>query len=148
MKIINEAGRSMVEMLGVLAIIGVLSIGGIAGYTRAMRTWRANDILDAANKVIVVAETTEEQTATYSDVSTHLDQVAGGVVSSIEVNAAQKTVTITLAGRTSEYTKLKETIEASIAKAGENAETHEAVTLHRLGGFDVTVELPAAPAGY
>ena len=27
-----ESGRSMVEMLGVLAIIGVLSIGGIAGY--------------------------------------------------------------------------------------------------------------------
>ena len=28
-----ESGRSMVEMLGVLAVIGVLSIGGIAGYT-------------------------------------------------------------------------------------------------------------------
>ena len=27
----KEKGRSMVEMLGVLAIIGVLSIGGIAG---------------------------------------------------------------------------------------------------------------------
>ena len=30
MKMNNESGRSMVEMLGVLAIIGVLSIGGIA----------------------------------------------------------------------------------------------------------------------
>ena len=29
-------GRSMVEMLGVLAIIGVLSVGGIAGYSKAM----------------------------------------------------------------------------------------------------------------
>lgn len=28
----NESGRSMVEMLGVLAIIGVLSVGGIAGH--------------------------------------------------------------------------------------------------------------------
>ncbi len=27
-----QCGRSMIEMLGVLAIIGVLSIGGIAGY--------------------------------------------------------------------------------------------------------------------
>ena len=26
-----QSGRSMVEMLGVLAIIGVLSVGGIAG---------------------------------------------------------------------------------------------------------------------
>ena len=28
---VNESGRSMIEMLGVLAIIGVLSVGGIAG---------------------------------------------------------------------------------------------------------------------
>lgn len=28
---IFEKGRSMIEMLGVLAIIGVLSVGGIAG---------------------------------------------------------------------------------------------------------------------
>jgi Tfp pilus assembly protein FimT len=27
----NEAGRSMVEMLGVLAVIGVLSVAGILG---------------------------------------------------------------------------------------------------------------------
>ena len=30
----SEIGRSMIEMLGVLAIIGVLSVGGIAGYGR------------------------------------------------------------------------------------------------------------------
>ena len=46
----NESGRSMVEMLGVLAIIGVLSIGGIAGYSTAMRKYQANQIIDAANK--------------------------------------------------------------------------------------------------
>ncbi len=38
----SEIGRSMIEMLGVLAIIGVLSIGGIAGYTKAMIMWRSN----------------------------------------------------------------------------------------------------------
>ncbi len=43
----NESGRSMVEMLGVLAIIGVLSVGGIAGYTTAMRKFRANEIANA-----------------------------------------------------------------------------------------------------
>ena len=32
----KESGRSMVEMLGVLAIIGVLSVGAIAGYSKAM----------------------------------------------------------------------------------------------------------------
>ena len=36
----NPIGRSMIEMLGVLAIIGVLSVGGIAGYSKAMEMWK------------------------------------------------------------------------------------------------------------
>ena len=51
----NESGRSMVEMLGVLAIIGVLSIGGIAGYTLSMNRYRANSVVDIANKLAGVA---------------------------------------------------------------------------------------------
>ena len=51
----NESGRSMVEMLGVLAIIGVLSVGGIAGYTMAMNRYRANEVIDMANKYAVIA---------------------------------------------------------------------------------------------
>ena len=54
MKRTNESGRSMVEMLGVLAIIGVLSIGGIAGYSMAMNRYRANEALDIANKYAVI----------------------------------------------------------------------------------------------
>ena len=45
-----ESGRSMVEMLGVLAIIGVLSVGGIAGYSLSMRRHRANQVVDIASK--------------------------------------------------------------------------------------------------
>ena len=51
----GESGRSMVEMLGVLAIIGVLSIGGIAGYTMAMNKHRANELLDGGSKRAMVA---------------------------------------------------------------------------------------------
>ena len=36
----NSFGRSMIEMLGVLAIICVLSVGGIAGYSKAMEKWK------------------------------------------------------------------------------------------------------------
>ena len=50
-----ESGRSMVEMLGVLAIIGVLSVGGIAGYTLSMRRHRANGVADTAAKLALVA---------------------------------------------------------------------------------------------
>ncbi len=42
----NESGRSMIEMLGVLAIIGVLSVGGIAGYSKAMNVYRVNKCID------------------------------------------------------------------------------------------------------
>lgn len=46
----SQSGRSMVEMLGVLAIIGVLSVGGIAGYSLSMRRHRANGVVDLASK--------------------------------------------------------------------------------------------------
>ena len=42
----NENGRSMIEMLGVLAIIGVLSVGGIAGYSKAMMKYRVNKTIE------------------------------------------------------------------------------------------------------
>ena len=45
-KNINENGRSMIEMLGVLAIIGVLSVGGIAGYSKAMQKYRINKTIE------------------------------------------------------------------------------------------------------
>jgi len=38
----NQTGRSMVEMLGVLAIIGVLSVGAIAGYSVAIEKYKLN----------------------------------------------------------------------------------------------------------
>lgn len=43
---INETGRSMVEMLGVLAIVGVLSVGGITGYSMAMTKYKTNRLLE------------------------------------------------------------------------------------------------------
>ena len=40
-----QAGRSMLEMLGVLAIIGVLSIGGLFGYRLVMIRYKANETI-------------------------------------------------------------------------------------------------------
>ena len=49
----GEVGRSMIEMLGVLAIIGVLSVGGIAGYSKAMEKFKINKLLDEYNTLIM-----------------------------------------------------------------------------------------------
>ena len=47
----NQSGRSMIEMLGVLAIIGVLSVGGIAGYSKAMMKFKINKTIDQITQI-------------------------------------------------------------------------------------------------
>ena len=49
------AGRSMVEMLGVLAIIGVLSVGAIAGYSKAMMKYKLNKQAEQISWLLNVA---------------------------------------------------------------------------------------------
>lgn len=39
-------------MLGVLAIIGVLSVGGIAGYSKAMTKFKTNKMIDEYNSIV------------------------------------------------------------------------------------------------
>jgi Tfp pilus assembly protein PilE len=48
----NQNGRSMIEMLGVLAIIGVLSVGGIVGYSKAMNKYKTNQVLNGVTHTI------------------------------------------------------------------------------------------------
>ena len=48
--ITSESGRSMVEMLGTLALVGVLSVVGLAVYGVAMDKHRANTLLNEAQK--------------------------------------------------------------------------------------------------
>ena len=48
----NQIGRSMIEMLGVLAIIGVLSVGGIAGYSKAMMKWQVNQQMEIISQLL------------------------------------------------------------------------------------------------
>ena len=57
MKKISQKGRSMVEMLGVLAIVGVLSVGAIAGYSKAMFKYKMNKTMDIISHAVArVAE--------------------------------------------------------------------------------------------
>ena len=48
----NCTGRSMIEMLGVLAIIAVLTVGGIAGYSKAMEKFKINKMIDEYSYLI------------------------------------------------------------------------------------------------
>ena len=53
----DESGRSMVETLGVLAIMGLLAIGGIIGYRWAMDKYRATDTINELNRRAIVHST-------------------------------------------------------------------------------------------
>ena len=46
-----ECGRSMVEMLGVLAVVGLLTIIGIAGFKIAMNKAKANSLVADMNRL-------------------------------------------------------------------------------------------------
>jgi len=47
----RQSGRSMIEMLGVLAIVGVLSAGGIAGYSKAMQSYKTTQLIERINLI-------------------------------------------------------------------------------------------------
>ncbi|MBR2299720.1 MAG: hypothetical protein IJ870_04005 [Alphaproteobacteria bacterium] len=50
---INECGRSMTEMLGVLAIISVLGTGGLVGYSKAMYKYKMHKTIGFVSDAII-----------------------------------------------------------------------------------------------
>ena len=68
----------MVEMLGVLAVVGVLSVGGIAGYTYAMNKHYANELLMGASEraVLVTAQIASGRKPSLKEFANHT--TAGG----------------------------------------------------------------------
>ena len=62
----NQIGRSMIEMLGVLAIIGVLSVGGIAGYSKAMMKFKINKTVQQISEIVANVRTLYAQQKNYN----------------------------------------------------------------------------------
>jgi len=91
----QQSGRSMVEMLGVLAIIGVLSVGGIAGYSKAMAKFKISKAMDQISMLVANIRTLYSGQRSYAG----LDNTAAnnfGVVPS-EMSGGAGTATITSA---------------------------------------------------
>ena len=68
----EQSGRSMVEMLGVLAIIGVLSVGGIAGYSKAMAKFKLSKAMDQVTTIVTNIRTLYASQPSYSDLTTEV----------------------------------------------------------------------------
>ena len=54
----GHKGRSMLEMLGVLAVVGILSAGAVAGYQKAMAKKRLNSTVSQITQIISNVRTT------------------------------------------------------------------------------------------
>ena len=63
-----QYGRSMIEMLGVLAIVGVLSVGGIAGYSKAMMQFKINKAIEEISQIVTNVRTLYSQQTTYEGI--------------------------------------------------------------------------------
>ena len=75
----NESGRSMIEMLGVLAIIGVMSVGGLAGYTKAMNQYKAQQTISQIHELASRLTALGDQTNSYAGL-TNASAIKMGVV--------------------------------------------------------------------
>ena len=64
----TQDGRSMIEMLGVLAIIGVLSVGGIAGYSKAMMKFKINKTIDQISQIAQNTRTLYARQRSYGNI--------------------------------------------------------------------------------
>lgn len=73
----QESGRSMVEMLGVLAIVGVLSVGGIAGYSQAMSKFKVTKAMDQVQTIITNIRTLYASQRTYTNLTPVQAQALG-----------------------------------------------------------------------
>ncbi len=97
----DQTGRSMVEMLGVLAIIGVLSVGGIAGYSKAMTKFKITKTFDQVSMTVANIRTLYSGQRSYSGLKTANAFNMGVVPAEMEgssagslINAFQGGVTI------------------------------------------------------
>ena len=100
----EQSGRSMVEMLGVLAIIGVLSVGGIAGYSKAMTKFKITKTFDQVSMLVANIRTLYSGQRDYAGLSTDIAYKLGvvpaemvGSDSETLVNAFQGKVAIAAA---------------------------------------------------
>jgi len=73
-----QSGRSMIEMLGVLAIVGVLSAGGIAGYSMAMQIYKTNQLIDKIQ--LIATQTRKLYKGNYSEPAIWSDLLRSGYI--------------------------------------------------------------------
>ena len=87
----EQNGRSMVEMLGVLAIIGVLSVGGISGYSKAMAKFKMSKAMDQMSMTVANIRTAYGSMSSYADLDDDA-AITYGLVGADMLNSDKDTI--------------------------------------------------------
>lgn len=93
----SQFGRSMVEMLGVLAVVGVLSIGGIAGYLKASQMLRTSKLKDDLSHLIANIRTVYFTQDNYANISAE-NVISVGIVPDHMISEDNKSIINRLGG--------------------------------------------------
>mgnify|MGYP002672999934 CR=1 FL=1 len=86
-KLSNMAGRSMIEMLGVLAIIGVLSVGGIAAFSQMLERYKITQTYEQINAIAAKLSAVGSEAASYDGLSNKAAIKFGAIPKEAIVNA-------------------------------------------------------------
>ena len=89
----QESGRSMIEMLGVLAIMGVITVGAISLISTAMRTQKRNAVND---EVIEIVTGVRQLLGEYDDFSNINDSTIFGAIGMSNKNPYGGTYTVSV----------------------------------------------------
>lgn len=120
---INQSGRSMIEMLGVLAIIGVLSVGGIQGYTKAMAKYKLTKVQDQIMMIVMNVRAAYATQPSYGGLSN---------LTSIQYNITPNEMVVK--GTTNDSESLFSAFGGQVAiRSGPHSDTHFSIKLWELG---------------
>ena len=117
----DQRGRSMVEMLGVLAIIGVLSVGGISGYSKAMAKYKLTKAQDQITMLLMNIRTAYATSPSYAGLNS---------ASAITYNLAPQEMAASKSGTGTLYGAFGGPVDV-VATGASN--TYFRITLHSLG---------------
>ena len=122
----DQSGRSMVEMLGVLAIIGVLSVGGIAGYSKAMAKFKLTKAMDQVSTTVTNIRTLYSGQPNYNGLTTTVAIAMGAVGAEMLNGVATSTAS-------KAYNAFNGQVTIASATVNNNADAGFTVTFFGLG---------------
>ena len=149
----SQSGRSMIEMLGVLAIIGVLSVGGIAGYSKAMMKYKINKMTEEYTMLMTgLMEYEESLFKNYADAEErNLAQfiIDAKLVPETWKLESQQYITDSLGNKINAYVDVAKTgvrfsSDILIVSGGENKNSEEAYQLCLALAHDIVYPLSAS----